>query len=97
MDADGDIKNADSSAQPTRERFLEDVEDEASRRNETTDDEKLAELAVVPPRAPYAVQRGPTDDFPGIDGDGWYFGQAAPLAREKLVATLAAETTVALG
>jgi hypothetical protein len=47
MDADGDIKNAYSSAQPTRERFLEDVEDEASRRNETTDDEKLAKLAAT--------------------------------------------------
>lgn len=98
MDADGDIKNAYSSAQPTGERFLEDVEDEASRRNETTDDEKLAKLAVVPPRAPYAVQRGPTNDFPGIDRYGWYLGgQAAPLAREKLAATLAAETTAALG
>ena len=41
MGADGDIKDAYSSAQPKRERFLEDVEDEASRRNETTDDEKL--------------------------------------------------------
>jgi hypothetical protein len=41
MDADGDIKDAYSSGRPTRERFLEDVEDEASRRNETTNDEKL--------------------------------------------------------
>src|SRR5919204_5929390 len=41
MDADGDIKNAYSSAQATRERFVGDVEDEASRRNETTDDEKF--------------------------------------------------------
>jgi hypothetical protein len=98
MDADGDIKNAYSSPQPTRERFLEDVEDEASRRNETTGGEKLAELAVVPPRAPYAVQRGPTNDFAWIDGYGWYVGgQAASLAREKLVAMLAANTTAALG
>ncbi|HEX6662242.1 MAG TPA: hypothetical protein VF025_01085 [Gaiellaceae bacterium] len=38
------------------------------------------------------------NDFPGIDGYGWCLGgQAAPLAREKLVATLAAETTAALG
>jgi hypothetical protein len=51
MDADGDIKNAYTPAQPTREWFL------------------------------------------GV----WYLGQAAPFAREKLVATLAAETTVALG
>jgi hypothetical protein len=97
MDADGDIKNAYSSAQTTREGFLEDVEDETSRRNQTTDDEKPAELAAVPP-APYAVQRGLTNDFRGIDGYGWYLGgRAAPLAREKLVATLAAETAAGLG
>jgi hypothetical protein len=78
MDADGDTKNAYSSARPMPERFLEDVEDEASRRNETTDDEKLA---VVPPRTPDAMQRRPTDDFPGIDGYGWCLGgQAAPPA-----------------
>lgn len=94
----GDIKNAYSSAQATRERFLEDVEDEASRRNQTTDDEKLAEVAAVPPLAPYAVQRGLSNDFRGIDGCGWYLGgRAAPLAREKLLATLAAETAAALG
>jgi hypothetical protein len=94
---DGDIKNAYSSARATRERFLQDVEDEASRRNQTTDDEKLAELAAVPPPAPYAVQRDLTDDFRGIDGYGWYLGgQAAPLARENLAATLAAETAAAL-
>lgn len=33
-----------------------------------------------------------------FDGDGWCLGgQAAPLAREKLVATLAAKTKAALG
>lgn len=33
-----------------------------------------------------------------FDGYGWCLGgRAAPLAREKLVATLAAETTAALG
>ena len=37
MDVDGDIKNAYSSAQATRERFVEDVENESSRRNETTE------------------------------------------------------------
>jgi hypothetical protein len=57
MDADGDIKNAYSSAQATRERFLADVEDEASRRNETTDDEKLD----LDDRALYASLR---DAFP---------------------------------
>jgi hypothetical protein len=97
MDADSDIKNASSSAQATRERFLEDVEGQASRRDQTTDDEKLAEVAAVPPPGPCAVQRGLTNDFRGIDGYGWYLGgRAAPLAREKLVATLAAETVTAL-
>jgi hypothetical protein len=94
----GDIENAYSSAQAPRERFLEDVEGEASRRNQTTDDEKLAEVAAVPPPAPYAVSRGLSNGFRGIDGYGWYLGgRAAPPAREKLVATLAAETAAALG
>jgi hypothetical protein len=98
MDADGGIRNAYGSARATRERFLEDVEDGASCQNETTDDEQLAELAAVPPAAPYAVERGLTYDFRGIDGYGWYLGdQAAPLARKKLVATLGAETVAALG
>jgi nitronate monooxygenase len=62
----------------------------------------LAELAAGPPPAPYAVQRGLTGDFRRVDGYGWYLGgQAARLARElpaaELVATLAAETAVALG
>jgi hypothetical protein len=54
---------------------------------------------AVRPHAPYLVQRGLTNDFPGIDGYGWYLGgqAAAPLARKKLVATLAAETAAALG
>jgi hypothetical protein len=94
----GDIKNAYSAAQATRKRFLEHVEGEASRRNQTADDEKLAEVAAVTPPAPYAVQRGLTSDFRGIDGYGWYLGgRTAPLVREKLVATLAAETAAALG
>jgi hypothetical protein len=40
MDADGDMKNAYNSARARRERFLGDVEDEASRRNQTTDDDE---------------------------------------------------------
>lgn len=51
------------------------------------------------PHAPYLVQRGLTNDFAGVDRDGWHLGgqAAAPLARKKLVATLAAETAAALG
>ena len=61
----------------------------------------VAELAAGPPPAPYAVQRGLTGDFRGVDGYGWYLGgQAARLARElpaaELVATLAAETAAAI-
>jgi hypothetical protein len=93
------LKNAGSSEQATCERLLEDVENDTSRRSETTGDEKLAEPVAVRPHAPYLVQRGLTNDFPGIDGYGWYLGgqAAAPLARKKLVATLAAETAAALG
>lgn len=40
MDADGDMKNAYNSARARRERFLDDVEDEASRWNQTTDDDE---------------------------------------------------------
>jgi nitronate monooxygenase len=62
----------------------------------------VAELAAGPPPAPYAIQRRLTGDFRHVDGYGWYLGgQAARLARElpaaELVATLAAETTAALG
>jgi hypothetical protein len=41
MDADGDMKNAYNSARARRERFLDDVEDEASRWNQMTDDERF--------------------------------------------------------